>query len=301
MNHSPATSAPAPIAPTPVIWEVDLARRPLRDEQERSIWELVLCDRAQRFVFRAVAPEVDVTVDWVVAQFHAAAGDPPEWPDRLQAFRPASLDWLQPAATQLGLPLEPTRRTFALKAWLHARQQQSPLFEETTQHPYDPLAIAQGPPVPLPANLWGERWQFAALPAGEVMAAFGDRPIPFRELSTDLDPLALGLASTLPIPGVIVEGGRRSLPLARWLHAQNPAGITFLAGPPHGLLLEAGLAERYVLTTFTDADVATAARLYEARKQESRGLHFLLIQPDDTGMTYTGIWLLQSDAIALQP
>ncbi|NEQ67039.1 MAG: DUF1092 family protein, partial [Symploca sp. SIO2D2] len=24
------------------------------------------------------------------------------------------------------------------------------------------------------------------------------------------------------------------------------------------------------------------------------GLHFLLVQPDDSGMTYTGFWLLQN-------
>ena len=34
---------------------------------------------------------------------------------------------------------------------------------------------------------------------------------------------------------------------------------------------------------------------YEQQKGDSQGLHFLLIQPDDSGMTETGIWLLKKE------
>ncbi|MHC5721400.1 MAG: Tab2 family RNA-binding protein, partial [Nostoc sp.] len=41
--------------------------------------------------------------------------------------------------------------------------------------------------------------------------------------------------------------------------------------------------------------VTTAAQAFEQLKQQSRGLHFLLVQPDDSGMTYSGFWLLRAD------
>ena len=50
---------------------------------------------------------------------------------------------------------------------------------------------------------------------------------------------------------------------------------------------------RWVLTTFDDSDVSGAAKAFEQRKVAAKGLHFLLIRPDDSGMTYSGLWLLQ--------
>ncbi|MEN8447216.1 MAG: Tab2 family RNA-binding protein, partial [Cyanobacteria bacterium J06555_13] len=51
--------------------------------------------------------------------------------------------------------------------------------------------------------------------------------------------------------------------------------------------------DRWILTTFEDDDVAAAARTFTERKIAAKGLHFLLVRPDDSGMTYTGLWLLQ--------
>jgi hypothetical protein len=59
--------------------------------------------------------------------------------------------------------------------------------------------------------------------------------------------------------------------------------------------LEAGLVDRWVVVTFEDSEVKAAGKIYQERKQLSQGLHFLLVQPDDSGMTYTGFWLLQLD------
>ncbi|MEO0397677.1 MAG: Tab2 family RNA-binding protein, partial [Cyanobacteria bacterium P01_A01_bin.137] len=81
--------------------------------------------------------------------------------------------------------------------------------------------------------------------------------------------------------------------LAQWLDSVRPVFAQSLPGSPDGLILEAGLADRWVLATFDDADVRGAAQAFEQRKQVAKGLHFLLIRPDDSGMTYTGLWLLQ--------
>jgi RNA-binding protein Tab2/Atab2 len=153
----------------------------------------------------------------------------------------------------------------------------------------------RNPPQPLPDQLWGDRWRFAALPAGDIADAFVDRMIPVLHMPAALLPLKLGVASTVPIPGVVIDGGRRSMPLARWLQAAEPIGLSYIAGAPDGLILAAGEIDRWILATFEDATVSAAGAEFEQRKQQSQGLHFLLVQPDDSGMTYTGFWLLGGD------
>lgn len=83
--------------------------------------------------------------------------------------------------------------------------------------------------------------------------------------------------------------------LAQWLKESQPVSLNYNAGAPDGLVLEAGLVDKWVLVTFTDEEVTVAGKLYQERKQLSRGLHFLLVQPDDSGMTYSGLWLLQDE------
>lgn len=119
--------------------------------------------------------------------------------------------------------------------------------------------------------------------------------IPILEMPADLLPLKLGIASTVLIPGIVIDGGRRSLRLAQWLQQARPVSLNYIAGAPDGLILSAGLVDRWVVATFEDADVKAAAQTYEGRKQASQGLHFLLVQPDESGMTYSGFWLLKAE------
>jgi hypothetical protein len=168
-------------------------------------------------------------------------------------------------------------------------------MDNYTGEPYNPLTLDKPPPTPLPENLWGERWRFATLSAGDVEEAFAGHPIPILEMPEFLLPINLGLASTVPVPGVVIDGGRQSMRLARWLQQARPVAINYIASNPGGLVLEAGLVDRWIVATFEDKDVAAAAQVYEQRQQLSQGLHFLLVQPDDSGMTYSGFWLLRQD------
>jgi hypothetical protein len=149
------------------------------------------------------------------------------------------------------------------------------------------------PPQPLPENLWGDSWRFAAVNAGDLADGFARRTIPILVMPEERLPLQLGLASTLSVPGVVIEGGRRSMQIARWFQSVDPVSLNSIAGAPDGLILEAGEVNRWIVATFEDPDVRSAAQLYEQRKQAAQGLHFLLVEPDDSGMTYTGFWLLQ--------
>ncbi|MDZ8054171.1 MAG: Tab2/Atab2 family RNA-binding protein [Aulosira sp. ZfuVER01] len=261
------------------IWQADFYRSPQQNPTGQIIWELLICDATRNLEYVATCPQSEANSSWLTDQIQLAASE--HLPNAIQVFRPQSLSLIEAAGRNLGISVEPTRRTLALKQWLQEKQY--------------PTAIDKPPPVPLPENLWGEQWRFATLSAGDVETAFSDRPIPILHLPEYLKPLNLGLASTTPIPGVVIYGGRQSMRLARWLHEARPVALNYVAGAPDGLILEAGLVDRWIVATFEDAEVTAAAQVYQQRQQLSKGIHFLLVQPDDSGMTYSGFWLLQTE------
>ena len=261
-----------------LIWQADFYRSPLQNAEGQVLWELLICDATRRFEFVASCPQSQANSTWVAQQLQLAAGKA-KLPDLIQVFRPQSLSLITTAGNNLGIKIEATRRTLALKQWLEAKKYS--------------VTVDKLPPVPLPENLWGEEWRFATIPSGDIVDEFKERPIPILQIPEFLQPINLGLASTVPIPGVVIYGGRKSMRLAQWLKESNPVSLNYMAGTPDGLVLEAGLVDRWVLATFEDKEATVAGKLYQERKQLSQGLHFLLVQPDDSGMTYSGLWLLQ--------
>ncbi len=272
------------------IWQADFYRRPLQDETGKPLWELLICDSAQTFQFSVLCRQSEANSNWLAAQFQQAQTQ--KLPDTIQVFRPQSLSLIEAAGKVLGVKVEATRRTAALKTLLQQRAQEYSTLPNYTGEAYRPIDLETPPPIPLPENLWGDTWRFASLRACDILEAIEGRPIPILEMPESLLPLNLGLASTVPVPGVVIDGGRQSMRLARWLQEAKPFALNYIAGTPDGLILEAGLADRWVVATFEDSEVKAAAETYQQRKQLSKGLHFLLVQPDDSGMTYTGFWLL---------
>lgn len=275
------------------VWQVDFYRRPLQSEAGQ-LWELAVCDAVGELRYSAFCPQAEANSQWIATALRSLLDRTGERLDRLQVFRPQSLSLVQTAAQALGVAVEPTRDTPALKAYLQQRASEYPSLVGYTAQPYDPLALDRPPPAPLPEALWGDRWQFASLPARDL-DRFRDRPIPVLEMPQSRSPFRLKLSSSLPIPGVVIEGGRQAMRLARWLKEVAPVALSYVPGNPDGLILEAGLVDRWVIATFSDSEVAAAAQTFRSRQQASRGLHFLLVQPDDTGVTYSGFWLLRSE------
>ncbi|MBD2742581.1 Tab2/Atab2 family RNA-binding protein [Coleofasciculus sp. FACHB-1120] len=274
------------------VWQADFYRRPLKDEKGQVLWELLLCDATRSFRYDAFCPQSEANASWLVSQLQKAAGG--NLPNLIQVFRPQSLSLIQAGAQQLGIQVEATRRTRALKEYLQEKARQYPNLDNYT-YTGELSSLDKPPPVPLPENLWGEQWRFATLPAVAVVEAFAERPIPILEMPEFLLPINLGLASTVPVPGVVIYGGRQSMRLARWLQEAHPVSLNYIAGAPDGLVLEAGLVDRWIVATFEDKEVTAAAQAYQQRQQQSRGLHFLLVQPDESGMTYSGFWLLRGE------
>lgn len=277
------------------LWQADFYRRPLQDEAGNSLWELVVCRLEPIAVSYAFCPQAQVSSSWIVEQLRELISRFKERPDRIQVFRPQSLGLIEAACQVLGIRCEPTRRTPELKQVLQERAKTYPQLVGYTHQAYEPVKLEQSPPAPLPEHLWGEQWRFAAIAASDLEQTFRHRPIPIASMPEELLPLHLQLASTVAIPGVVIDAGRQSMQLARWLQHGQPYALQFIPGAPDGLVLEAGLSDRWVLATFENEEMRTAAQTYQTRQIASQGLHFLLVQPDDSGRTYTGFWLLQRE------
>jgi hypothetical protein len=277
------------------VWQADFYRRPLQDAAKQPLWELVVCNSEQTFSAQAFCPQSEANSVWIADQLLQMAGSRESLPQQIQVFRPQSVSLIAAACQPLGIAVEQTRRTPALKQLLQERVETYRKLEGYTGQPYEPIQLEQLPPVPLPENLWGERWRFAAIATANLEPAFKNRPIPILEMPEALLPINLQLASTVSVPGVIIDGGKQSMRLARWLQETHPVSLNYIPGNPDGLILEAGLVDRWVVTTFDDQDVIAAAQTFRQRQQTAKGLHFLLVQPDDSGMTYSGFWLLQAE------
>ena len=272
------------------IWQADFYYLPSLPGQDRE-WELTICadsisKGSDGLIHTARCTSGNANVSWLEQQILDAAKR--NLPDRLKVFRPQALGLLTTAAANLGIKVEATRNTVVLKQLLTQKYQNDPN--------YNPLAIDKPPPQPLPEYLWGDRWQIANIAAGQIVDLFSDRPIPICQVPPDFYPVNIGIASSVFIPGVVVYGGRTSMQLASWIAEQSPAFINYIpteVGKSGGFILETGLVDRWIFNTFESESAAEIAKNYEQKKRDSEGLHFLLIQPDDSGITTTAFWLLR--------
>lgn len=274
-------------------WQADLHRPPLSDANGSALWELLFCTADFKFSYSAQTPQAQVHQGWIREHMQRASDHAGALPDRLQVFRPQALPLLRTSAQALGIEVEARRHTPTLHRWLQNRARWYPSLANATGVAYDPLQLEPPPPLPLPDHLWGQQWGFTSLPAALLEQTFPYQPMPLGCLPLERLPRAMGLADTTAIAGVVIDAGPQALALGRWLEGVAPAWLRYQAGDPDGLILEAGLHDRWIITTFRDTTVGAGGQLFEQRKLNSRGLHFLLVRPDASGLTYTGLWLLQ--------
>lgn len=147
-------------------------------------------------------------------------------------------------------------------------------------------------PQTLPEDLWGKSWQFVGLSAQDVEEVLLARPIPHRFIASL--PSQRNVQPDTLIPGVVIEAGRQSMRLARWLMNVTPLQLEAMSRELGALMLTTTQGAQWILVTYNDIEVRQAGQTFEQRKQASQGLHFLLIQPDDSGVTYSGFWLLST-------
>ena len=273
------------------IWQSDLSRFS-SSTKEKDRWLLLICDREGTLIYEAQCPQNEVNAQWLTTQLQQATQN--EVPDKIQVFRPQIVGLFSIATERLNIPLETTRRTPAIKEQLRQYTDTNSSVISSSNY----LALDRPPPQNLPENIWGENWSLVSISAGEIIDFITDRPLPFSDLPKSLLATNSKLEATTKVPGIVIYGGKKSLILARWLAKEQPVALNYIPteiGKSGGLVLESGLVDRWIFATFESVAVAQAAKAYEQNKQQSQGLHFLLLQPDDSGMTYTGFWLLKDE------
>ncbi|PIG92226.1 Tab2/Atab2 family RNA-binding protein [Gloeocapsopsis sp. IPPAS B-1203] len=279
------------------IWEIDFYSRPILDENQKKIWEVLVCEsltdiRAEPnslFRFAKYCPSTQVNSVWLRTALEEAIKDANTTPVKFRFFRRQMNNMIAKACEDLGIPAQLSRRTLALNQWLQQRMEEVYPQEPGYQAATNPSVRMEVPlPQRLPDALIGQQWAFVSLEA----AAFAEMPewdIGFSEAF----PLSItGVQPETKIPGLIVFSPR-AVPLAGWMSGLELANIRFDNQQTPQLLLETGVTESWILANFKDPKAIAEAKNFETAKQQANGVHFLAVQSNPEVEAFAGFWLLQ--------
>jgi hypothetical protein len=279
------------------IWELDFYSRPILDEKQKKIWEVLVCESPldtrqsaeSLFRYEKYCSSTQVNSVWLREALEEAMEKAQVTPQKIRFFRRQMNNMITKACQDAGITAQPSRRTFALNQWLQERMQ-----EVYPDHPnYQPsnspsVQFETQPPQPLPDALIGQKWAFVNLEAS-AFEEMHEWDIGFSEVF----PLAMvRLKPETPIPGVVIFSSR-ALPMAGWMSGIEPACIKFDPAPQARLILETGGSDSWILGKRIDSSVQTQAAEFEDAKRQAKGVHFLAIQSSPQADDFAGFWLLQ--------
>ena len=279
------------------IWELDFYSRPILDENNKKIWEVLICESPlgidtqtdSLFRYAEFCSSAQVNSITLKQAVETAIAQAPAPPDKVLFFRQAMNNMITKACEDLGISAQLSRRTYALNQWLRERQIRvypaQPRFQPGTN---PSVSFPTTPPQPLPAALMGEKWQFVTLEA-RTLEEMKEWSIAFGVAF----PLSLAaLAPDTPIPGLLIFSAR-AMPLAGWMSGLEIACVSFDREPPR-LLLETGIQDRWTLASLPKPALQTEAAQFVAAQQQANGVHFLAVQENAQTEAFAGFWLLQA-------
>jgi hypothetical protein len=133
------------------VWQMDFNAVPLRDAQDRRVWELLVCDPGGQFRQAKYCSNQEVNSTWVAQQLRSYLEAAPQPPSAIRVFRARMSSILQRACNAVGIPMLPSRRVYALKAWMRERAEQ--VYPQETQFTYSPEPpVEPDPPDPVPCR-----------------------------------------------------------------------------------------------------------------------------------------------------
>ena len=281
-------------------WELDFYSRPILESDGRKRWELLVTAtpdpdaNGEPFRFAKRCPSGEVNSLWLASALREAREAALEAglvaPRRLRCWRSSMRTMVQRAAAELDLEMIASRRTYALLDWLQQREQEVyPQEEGFMAGPLaPPPAPVTTPAVPLPEEVQGDAWSWAALPA-QLLREASDWPMGFSGLL----PLPEGVDDNQPVPGLRLFSSSRALAMAGWLGGLEPVRL-LVEG--RQLVLEAGQDDRWLVSDL-DAQAAEAitAALAES-KSIGKGLQFIAIQTSPEEQSFAGFWMMRDIA-----
>ncbi len=288
-----------------IIWELDFFSRPILDENQKKIWELLICNSPDqsshpfRWVKECNAQEVNS--GWLATELNLAIAHNSSLgnsdPQKVRFYRPSMTNIITRGCKQAELVPQISRRLFTLSSWLDKRMQTIyPQREGFTAPDFQPLPLKIGSQVPIakpaPDALMGESWLVASLTVADFASA-SEWSMDFGELFdvgiSELDSLISGL--------IIISS--RALPLAAWMSGVDPVFLKCEGSDlKRQLILEAGEEARWILTTLDttnpkDRKAIAQAESFEQGKIQSEGIHFIAIQTSLEVEHFAGFWLLK--------
>ncbi|MBC6422347.1 MAG: Tab2/Atab2 family RNA-binding protein [Hormoscilla sp. SP5CHS1] len=285
-----------------IIWELDFYSRPILDEKNKKIWEVILCEsplnihRESLFQYSQYCSSKEVNSVKLRQVLEEAISQAGKAPSQIRFFRRQMKNMITKACQELDIQAVPSRRTIALNQLLEERSKE--VYPQETG--YDPQAVPSAragpptlrsyqPPIPqrLPDALMPKQWAFVSLTAGDLQE-MSEWDISFGEAF----PMPQEVTAETPIPGVILFSPR-ALPMAGWMSGIELAFLKFIPESPAKLILETGASDSWILANLKNKQLITEAAGFESAKQEAQQIHFLAVQSDPQSQSFAGFWLLQ--------
>ncbi|MEH2164333.1 MAG: Tab2/Atab2 family RNA-binding protein [Nostoc sp.] len=279
------------------IWEIDFYSRPILDDNQKKIWEVLVCESPldistkpdSLFRYAQYCPSTQVNSGWLRTALQEAIDKAGKAPIKIRFFRRQMNNMITKACQDIGIPAQPSRRTLVLNQWLEQRMEEVYPEEPGYQGGTNPSVRLEKPlPQRLPDALEGQQWVFVTLDAAD----FADMPeweIGFSEA------FPLELAKVSPearIPGILIFSSR-ALPLAGWMSGLELAFLRFDTSEEARLLLETGVVESWIVANIKKPQLLAEAKGFEEAKQKANGVHFIGVQSDPKAQSFAGFWLLQ--------
>ncbi|OLT57755.1 Tab2/Atab2 family RNA-binding protein [Moorena bouillonii] len=280
------------------IWELDFYSRPILDENQKKLWEVLICESPldinlspeTLFQYASWCPNQQVNSIWLGQALADAIAKAQQPPTKIRFFRRQMNNMITKACNELNIPAQPSRRTYALERWLKQRIQDF----YPNQPGYDPAAAAssfvryQSPiPKPLPDALQGQKWAVVSLQAA-AFEEMNEWEIDFGEAF----PVSImDIAPETPIPGLIIFS-QRAKPLAAWMSGLELSFVRLdTSDDTPKLLLETGANDSWILANLTKPPILAEAKGFEEAKQKANFVHFLAVQSSPTSERFAGFWL----------
>ncbi len=283
------------------IWELDFYSRPIVDENNKKIWEILICEsladinqsanvglRYSKFTSNENVNSISLkeAIGQAIEQAQYS-------PTKIRFFRRQMNNMIIKACEDIGIPSSASRRTYTIKHWLAERFANFYPFQTGYDENLNQTASVQYPeinPLVLPDALRSnkkDRWSFVSLDIASLLE-MNEWEIGFKEAF----PLSLvSLDPQTTVPGLVIYS-LRSLPLAAWLSGLE---LAYLKLEGSQLRLEAGERDSWILLSFPEKPTLTEAEDFQRAIITAKGLHFLAIQSDPNAQSFSGFWLLWQD------
>lgn len=284
------------------IWELDFYSRPVLDENQKKLWEVLICESPtdvqkspdELFKYAEYCSNKTVNSIWLQEAIGRAIASSGKAPRKVRFFRRQMNNMITKACEDAGITTAPSRRTYTLEKWLETRYEK--VYPQESG--YDGLAAnfasIKYPPlnaIKLPDAVRGDKkdsWAFVSLEA----SAFADMPewdIGFGESF----PLSLfEVSPDSKIPGFIIFSPRATA-LAAWMSGLEMAYLKLKTDTRPILRLETGVSDSWILANITSKETLAEAQGFSEAKDKANGVHFLAIQGDPKSESFAGFWLLK--------